>query len=49
MIDVLIIAGGAMLRLRSHGRVFAFVLDMAAAERWSRRLPPHAGQAVRLE
>ena len=35
------IAGGAMLRLRSHGRAFEFALDMAAAERWSRRLPPH--------
>lgn len=35
------IAGGAVLRLRSHGRAFEFVLDVAAAERWSQRLPPH--------
>jgi hypothetical protein len=35
------IADGAMLRLRSHGRAFEFVLDVAAAEHWSRRLPPH--------
>ena len=37
------IAGTAILRLRCHGRAFAFVLDIAAAERWSRRLPPHIG------
>lgn len=35
------IAAGALLRLRSHGRAFEFVLDVTAAERWSRRLPPH--------
>jgi hypothetical protein len=35
------IADGAVLRLRSHGRAFEFVLDMAAAERWSHQLPPH--------
>lgn len=34
------IAGGAMLRLRSHGRAFEFALDIATAERWSERLPP---------
>lgn len=35
------IADGAVLRLRTHGRAFEFVLDMAAAERWSHQLPPH--------
>lgn len=35
------IADGAVLRLRSHGRAFEFVLDNATAERWSHRLPPH--------
>lgn len=35
------IADGAVLRLRSHGRAIEFVLDVAAAEQWSRRLPPH--------
>jgi hypothetical protein len=35
------IAHGAVLRLRSHGRAFEFVLDSAAAARWSHRLPPH--------
>lgn len=35
------VASGAMLRLRSHGRAFEFALDIATAERWSRRLPPH--------
>jgi hypothetical protein len=35
------IAHGAVLRLRSHGRVMEFVLDSAAAEEWSRHLPPH--------
>ncbi len=35
------IAHGAVLRLRAHGRAIEFVLDAAAAERWSRRLPPH--------
>jgi hypothetical protein len=35
------IAGGAVLRLRSHGVAFEFVLDVAAAERWCHRLPPH--------
>ena len=35
------IAGGALLRLRSHGHAFEFAIDFVAAERWSRRLPPH--------
>jgi len=35
------IAGGAILRLRAHGRAFEFVLENAAAELWSHRLPPH--------
>jgi len=35
------IAGGAVLRLRSHGRAIEFVLDMASASRWSALLPPH--------
>jgi hypothetical protein len=35
------IADGAVLRLRSHGRAIEFVLDMAAADRWSALLPPH--------
>lgn len=35
------IANGATLRLRSHGRAFEFVLDVAVAERWSQTLPPH--------
>ena len=35
------IAHGAVLRLRSHGRAFEFVLDNAAAQRWSEHLPPH--------
>jgi len=35
------IADGAVLRLRSHGRTFEFIIDVAAAERWSHRLPPH--------
>ena len=35
------IADGAILRLRSHGRAIEFVLDVAAADRWSHHLPPH--------
>ena len=35
------IAKGAVLRLRSHGRAFEFVMDVASAERWSQHLPPH--------
>jgi len=35
------IANGAVLRLRSHGRTFEFILDLAVADRWSHRLPPH--------
>jgi hypothetical protein len=35
------IATGAVLRLRAHGRAIEFVLDMAAARRWSELLPPH--------
>lgn len=35
------IADGAVLRLRSHGRATEFILDMAAANRWSALLPPH--------
>lgn len=35
------IADGAVLRLRSHGRAYEFILDVAFAERWSHRLPPH--------
>lgn len=35
------IADGAVLRLRSHGRAIEFILDVAAAEQWSRSLPPH--------
>jgi hypothetical protein len=35
------IANGAVLRLRSHGRAFEFVLHSTAAELWSHSLPPH--------
>ena len=46
------IADGAVLRLRSHGRAFEFVLDLPTAERWCHRLPPHrmdeAGRVDRL-
>ena len=35
------IAEGAVMRLRSHGRAIEFVLDMAAAAKWSSLLPPH--------
>lgn len=35
------IASGAVLRLRAHGRAIEFVLDMAAANKWSELLPPH--------
>ncbi len=35
------IASGAVLRLRAHGRAIEFVMDMTAAEKWSRLLPPH--------
>ena len=35
------IAGGAVLRLRAHGRALEFILDLPAAEKWSRLLPPH--------
>jgi hypothetical protein len=35
------IADGAVLRLRSHGRAYEFVLGVAVAERWSHSLPPH--------
>ncbi|HEY2092271.1 MAG TPA: hypothetical protein VGJ81_10295 [Thermoanaerobaculia bacterium] len=35
------IADGAVLRLRSHGRATEFLLDMAAATKWSLLLPPH--------
>lgn len=35
------IADGAVLRLRAHGRAIEFVLESAAVERWSHRLPPH--------
>lgn len=44
------IADGAVLRLRSHGRAFEFVLDAATAETWCHRLPPHRlDQAGRVE
>ena len=44
------IADGAVLRLRSHGRAYEFVLDVAMAERWSHRLPPHrVDQSGRVE
>lgn len=45
------IAHGAVLRLRSHGRAFEFVLDNAAAQNWCQRLPPHRmneGGSVRV-
>lgn len=32
---------GSVLRLRSHGRMFEFVLDPAAATLWSQHLPAH--------
>lgn len=32
---------GKVLRLRSHGRVFEFILDPASATEWEKRLPPH--------
>lgn len=35
------IADGAVLRLRSHGRAIEFLLEMPAAQEWSRSLPPH--------
>jgi len=35
------IADGAVLRLSSHGSALEFVIDMAAAARWSALLPPH--------
>lgn len=35
------IADGAVLRLRSHGRAYEFILDVGVADRWSQRLPPH--------
>jgi hypothetical protein len=35
------IADGAILRLRSHGRAFEFVLDVGVADQWSHQLPPH--------
>ena len=35
------IATGAVLRLRAHGRSLEFILDVSAAEKWSRFLPPH--------
>jgi hypothetical protein len=40
-----------VLRLRSHGRAFEFVLDNAAAQSWCQRLPPHRmneGGSVRV-
>jgi len=41
------IAHGAVLRVRAHGRAIEFVLDSAAADEWSRALPPHRfGDAV---
>lgn len=35
------IADGAVLRLRSHGRAIELLLEMPAAQEWSRSLPPH--------
>lgn len=32
---------GRVLRLRSHGHAFEFILDSAAAERWATVLPAH--------
>lgn len=44
------IADGAVLRVRSHGRAFEFVVDVATAERWCQHLPPHRfGQTGRVE
>ena len=44
------IADGAVMRLRAHGRAVEFILDVAAAESWSHRLPPHRlGQSGHVE
>ena len=32
---------GRVLRLRSHGHTFEFILDSPTAARWSAALPPH--------
>jgi len=32
---------GRVLRLRSHGQTFEFILDKSAAAQWSTLLPPH--------
>ena len=35
------IHAGRVLRLRSHGHTFEFIVDTQAAARWSAALPPH--------
>ncbi|HXI11693.1 MAG TPA: hypothetical protein VNM92_03495 [Thermoanaerobaculia bacterium] len=35
------VAHGKVMRLRSHGRVFEFILDPAGASEWAQRLPSH--------
>ena len=35
------IESGRVLRLRSHGHAFEFILDASSAEKWSTALPPH--------
>jgi len=32
---------GKVMRLRSHGRVFEFILDAASATEWAAKLPSH--------
>lgn len=32
---------GRVLRLRSHGHTFEFILDKSSAEKWTAMLPPH--------
>lgn len=35
------VEAGRVMRLRSHGHAFEFILDPASAERWSAALPAH--------
>jgi hypothetical protein len=35
------IANGRVLRLRSHGQTFEFILPPAEAQKWASLLPPH--------
>jgi hypothetical protein len=35
------VEGGKVLRLRSHGQTFEFIIDQASSSRWTSVMPPH--------